>query len=271
MKNILLVLFYAVSVVSYAQDNLVANPSFEEYTSLPTNFSNGGKSFCASWYIPDHGSPDYYNDNCNPSYLNKAKEIMNFKDSHTGSACIGFFPILWNGYIEHITGKLNSSLREEEIYRVSFWIKYAGDVCQFSTDCIGVLFTKEKFFLYPLDPFYESIYNEKISASIESKEGLFLKNDSTWIEISLLYKAVGGEKYITLGKFYKEKIKIEFINYYRKADVQFTSKKDQFIRKKKHQNILLLNEDYIEENEGAATHAYYFIDDVNVTIVDGGT
>jgi len=267
-NNLVIVYLLLLPILTLAQNNLVINPSFEEHTDLPTHFSNGGKSFCSRWYVPSYGSPDYFHTDCSPLYLSMALKTMNFRNSHSGLACIGIIPLSWDGYMEHITGELLNPLQKGRVYRVSFWIKYAGDVRQFSTDCIGVLFTNERFLMYPFDPFYESIYNKKINADIESKEGLFYTNDSTWLEVNFLYKATGGEKYITIGKFYKEKIKLEEIKHYRKADVQLTGKKDKFIRKKKHQNVLLLNENYAEGKYGTITQAYYFIDDVSVSLVD---
>ena len=120
--------------------------------------------------------------------------------------------------------------------------------------------------MYPMDPFYDYFFNNKLKANIETTAGNFITNDSTWVEVNFLYKASGGEKYLTLGKFYKDKIKLKTINNYRQANIQFTNKKEKFIRKKEHQKILLLNNNFIDR-DSIATNAYYFIDDISVSIV----
>jgi len=266
MKIFGIAFFILAPLMNCAQENLVINPSFEDYTELPSGFSNNGKSFATYWYIPSMSSPDYFNNNCDSSYLSDAARIFNYDKPHTGSSCIGLYPLLWNGYMEHITGELSKPLERNEVYRVVFWIKYSGNVCQFSADCFGVYFSIEKFQMYPMDPFYDYFFNNKLKANIETTAGNFITNDSTWVEVNFLYKASGGEKYLTLGKFYNDKIKLKTINNYRQANIQFTNKKEKFIRKKEHQKILLLNNNFIDR-DSIATNAYYFIDDISVSIV----
>ena len=264
IRAFLLLLLFPFSV--FSQENLVVNPSFEDYTKLPVVYSNDGVSFISGWYIPSFGSVDYFHFDCSSIYLDEGRTNLNFSGCHSGNACIGIIPFSWDGYMEHITGKLIRPLEKGNIYKVSFWIKYAGDVCEFSTDRIGVLFTRERFQLYPFDPFYESLYNGQIRADIESQERYFYTNDSVWQEVNFLYKAVGGEKYITLGKFYNEKIELNMVSYYRKANVQLTDKRDKFIMKKKSQNVLQINENY-NIGLGGVASAYYYIDDVNVSLI----
>ncbi len=266
LRKIILTIVIPIIFFSYssAQKNLVLNPSFEEYEKLPTGFANNGISFAQSWYIPNRSSPDYFNLDCDTSYLSLSNSYMNFDSAHTGSACVGIVPFMWNGYMEHITGKLSTPLIKGTIYKVSFWIKYSGDVCQFSTDCIGLLFSREKFYFFPVDPFYESINRKQIVSDIETLEGCFFDNGNEWVELNFLYKSYGGERYITIGKFYNSKIDMKLINYYKKAEIQFTSKREKFINKGKNQKILRLNKNFNDENGDVVRNAYYFIDDVSV-------
>lgn len=270
-KTIAVVFVFFSYLLCDAQSNLVLNPSFEEYTNLPEHFSNNGISFCKGWYTPSFGSPDYFHKDCDTKYISIAKSVLNYKGSHSGDACMGIYPFMWNGYMEHITGELGTPLEGQKVYRVSFWIKYAGNVCGFSTDCIGVLFTNTRDFLDSMDPFYESLCLKKLNADLITKDDLFYSNDSTWIEVSFLYKAKGGEKFLTIGKFYEKKIKLKAINHYRKADVQLTNKREKFFRNKKQQRILLINNNYlfIGDKKSIPNGAYYYIDDVNVSLIEG--
>ena len=58
VKTILIVSFFILSGSLDAQ-NLVPNPSFEDYTSCPTSVAQ--ITLATPWVTPTTGSPDYFN------------------------------------------------------------------------------------------------------------------------------------------------------------------------------------------------------------------
>jgi len=75
--------------------------------------------------------------------------------------------------------------------------------------------------------------------------------------------AKGGEKYITIGKFHDEKIKLRLITKFRWAQL-YEKKKEKFIVK--HADILPINPLYNNKLNYYVEAPYYFIDDVSVEL-----
>lgn len=264
MKKSILFFILLLSNNLYSQENLLLNPDFEEYDNLPINDTPDGVSYAKYWFVPDDCSPNYYHRDCLYPYYQAFNEQYGNPSACSGEAYIGIFPFIWSGYMEHLTGTLRAPLIKGNKYIVTFFIRYAGNSCRYGVREIGVHFSKEK---NPLNsytpPFYPDLITSAIKVHVATKSDEALFNDSSWIMVSGVYLAKGGEKYITLGKFYDEIIRPGLIAKYNR--VQFDEdKKGKFIEK--HNNILPLNPRYNRNLNYHVEAPYYFIDDVSVEL-----
>lgn len=252
--------FFNVLLLNSNAQNLVLNPSFENYRELPYLYTTLDSFFCKGWYVPSESSPDYYHKNSGIPDLGIPYNLFGKHPAKTGDAYIGIIPIVWDGYMEHITGTLKTSLEKGENYIISFNIRFAGNTCFFFASNIGVYFSDTRF---PLNgysiPFYDELLLPEIVSNI--KEESFVK-DTGWYEIRRNYTANGSEKYFTIGIFYE-------------VDWNMENKTEHFIQLKlnsknrqkfyeKNQNILQINPNYKMNPSFGDEVPYYFIDDVTI-------
>jgi hypothetical protein len=274
MKRTLL-FFVLVANFSSAQ-NLVLNPSFEQYDHLPPDrWVNPiiGEFYCNHWTTPKWSSPDYYNANSPYPDYSVPNNLFGYYPAKSGKAYVGFVPFYYTGVMEYISGELSEPLIYGKKYKVSYYVCYAGNSSYFYFSKFGLYFSTKK---NPLDDNFIGQYpilyqKNKITANIENKNG-FIKSDTNWTEISGIYEAKGGEKYFTIGMFYQDKIDLEkeiniFINAYQDNDHNSFSKKEKKYFSK-YRDILITNPNFIDNPKYGDEHpAYYFIDDVSVELI----
>jgi len=144
--------------------NLVLNPGFEEYTQLPFYYTEIKTFFCKNWHIPDEGSPDYYHKDSKDPKFGIPKNWFGYCPALEGNVYIGISPLDWDGGMEHLTGTLKETLQQGKRYKVSFYIRFAGNYCLFFASDIGVHFSSDMFPLRMGMPFYEEILSPEIKA-----------------------------------------------------------------------------------------------------------
>jgi len=263
---ILFYLFIYFSTISQnIQNNLVLNPSFEDYTELPqVLYASDGISFCKYWSIPDLGSVDYFNEDNNF----KPYTLFGKNYPHSGKAYVAIIPIYWNGYMEHITDSLKEPLQKGKKYKIDFYIKYAGDSSYLMCSNIGAYFSKNKFPFRSDISFYNKLITPDIRAQVQSKTNEFL-SDTSWTLISGYYIANGGEKYLTLGMFYNENILTNSIDRFVNYNIDWDKKwKIRFFKNKYNQKMLKVNPNFKGTININTKCPYYFIDDVSVVLAE---
>jgi len=121
MNNVLFLIFclLMVNLQSFSQ-NLVPNPSFEQYDTCPNNYSQIVRA--SGWYSPTTGTPDYLNA-C--SAFNGIKVLKIYGETNL----LNWKCIRWSDYLVHgwrfkgiYTGKLSSTLITGKTYSVSFYV-----------------------------------------------------------------------------------------------------------------------------------------------------
>ena len=272
--SVLFILFYYFPIVG---QNLVLNPSFEEYLSLPlNNFVDPlvYDFYCKYWYSSDCTSPDYYNSDNENKYFSVPENLFGYHPAKSGNGYVGICLFYWAGSMEHISGELIKPLIKDKKYRVSFYIRYVGASSYFISKDIGAYLSIKKYpFNDLLTRWYPLVFDENHIAQIKNNNG-FLKNDTLWKLISGVYVAKGGEKYITIGMFYQEGLNKrinKFIHNHLDNHYNFSEKERKFF--KKNQDILLINPNYYVSNEylmkiQQIVMSYYFIDEVSVIPID---
>ncbi|HLP11487.1 MAG TPA: VWA domain-containing protein [Flavobacteriales bacterium] len=229
----LLCLLFAITF-SDAQKNLVPNPGFEEaIPKKPSRTFNAINSpnfpIVKDWAQPTAGSADYYNSDKSTIWGTPVKKAR----SGQGRAAIIANPKKLIEYTEYITTKLTEPLVEDKLYMVKMY--YSLDRrCTHFAPSIGINFTID----------YLSTNNTQ---TLPVKPQLVctdpVKNSSYegWIELSGVYKAYGGEQYLTIGCFDT------------RNSIPITGRKKYLPVSK------LDSENHIRD------YAYYYIDDVCVT------
>jgi len=184
-----------------AQQNLVPNPSFEEYIICPSgDCSTNIDNFPAiSWYNSG-GSPDYYNI-CGTGCWNLYTAWGGGGGAQEGYAYIGLIvrgnTITFPNVREYIQAKLSSSLTMGHKYNCSFWVMLS-DSGRYATKNIGVFFSKDT--IIPI------LGNEIMLANpqIRYQDSLYLNEKEKWQKIVNSFIAEGGENYICIGNFDKD-------------------------------------------------------------------
>lgn len=251
----LFILFFGFLSTS---QNLVINPSFEDFYDCPNGisfFHNNVKE----WSIPNNGTTDYFN---------SCSETMGFENfvgqqkARTGNAYAGIYTYFKKDYREYIHGKLKKQLKRGKRYKVSFFISLA-DNSRYALKELGIMMTAEKFNATKSKEninakhFVKRIPNLTFRPTF-SKE--FYNNDKDWIEVSFTYTAEGFENYFAIGNFNSNsntkksrarKSEYESFSYYYIDDVSIESlekEKVEIIEEVIEEPTLKVNEVYTFKN-----------------------
>ena len=173
--------------------NLVPNPSFEEYTQCPNDISDF-QGFVSNWFIANFSSSDYFNA-CGESPASVPSNHLGFQPARTGVAYVGIHTYSDGGYREYIEVELLEPLETDPVYCVAFFVA-RGNLHVTSTSSIGAHLsqamvsnttTSEELGLVP---------------QVANPASNLITDTLNWTEISGPYVAIGGEKFITIGNFY---------------------------------------------------------------------
>lgn len=192
----LVYIFLLTSFVVNAQKNLVPNPSFEEPkpTKPSRTFTHGGYPFqklVEPWYMPTSGTSDYYNSDRSNIYLN-----MPVKTARSGQGRTGLIVREYNErwkYTEYIQVKLIQPLVKDSLYCVGVHFSLDKRNRYFSTS-LGICFTPQALTDTSTAPL-------KVKPQVLINDPVKLSAVTGWQQWQVLYKAEGGEQYLTLGCF----------------------------------------------------------------------
>jgi hypothetical protein len=186
-------------------ENLVRNPSFEDYSVCPKGIVyNPERKLIPDWFVPTKGTPDYFNVCCDGD----AGVPNNFAGkmyAHSGSGYCGIIlrqnftqdnkitgekPVIYREYIQN---ELTSELVKGKKYKIKFWICNSSN-SRYAVDGIGACVTIDQI----------KIGNKEVLDGIpvvENPIGKLMLNQDYWVAIEGIYEAQGGEKYLTIGNF----------------------------------------------------------------------
>ena len=200
MKTLLKIFFtvfilqFTVCISAFAQ-NLVPNPSFEEYDACPV--------YCGDYdgYIGNWGSfytADYFN-SCDDSlyYVAVPNNMLGFQYAATGNGYSGLFTRATSNtfpnYREIIVCQLDSSLTIGEKYYISFKINLANN-SNCATNNLGVLFSTTiiDFSNYPI----------ALTNFAHINTSVIISDTANWVKIKGEIIADSTYLYMYLGNFY---------------------------------------------------------------------
>jgi hypothetical protein len=259
--------------------NLVLNPSFEEYYHLPDlkyeyepRYEDSA-FICKHWHRVRGTTPDYYQIKAKNERYKIPCNMMGCHYTYiiTDSAYMGFIPFNMDGNTEPFSGEFSKPLEVEGKYKVSFMYQYAGNPCYFYLDKIEVYISKDikqfqkYYFLWPM---YKDIITPKIKANVTFTEKII--NDGEWHKITGYYTSQGGEQDITFGIFYQNEKIYKIISEFVSGNfiIGLNPQKEQNFYKKYKDLFIHQNSNYKPIATVEQKLSYYFIDDVSVEMVE---
>jgi hypothetical protein len=227
--------------------NLVPNPGFED--RLTCVWNDGTLTDCPPWFRPTGGHPDVFHvctvvnedpcpypepTNWSPWMFGVPTNVVGCQESHSGQGYAGTFYLQpgiapLNEYREYLAVELFEEMQAGQQYYVRYYVSLAEQATH-AIWALQVLFLNEPYFNMD-SPTYISLV-----PSLTHTTGSFVADKDGWTEISGIYTATGGERYLYMGNFQAN------------ADVES------------------LDVNMPEQNIYSVQHnsAYYFVDDVYV-------
>jgi len=178
---------------TFAQQNLVPNPSFEEYTDCPQEVGEFSK---VEKWKNFRGSPDYYN-TCSDTFASVPCNRLSCQVASSGNAYGGLFGLNFNNSYREIVGvQLSEPLIIGQTYYVSFKTSavYGGyyGIFWFSNK-LGIKFSTQEYSEnnpVPINNFAH-IYSEDI-----------ISDTSNWTTIQGTFIADAAYSHVMIGNFY---------------------------------------------------------------------
>jgi len=224
MRKLNLFFFLFFSFTLGIAQNLVLNASFEDmdYTSQPTRY------LCdvTNWFEPlEPGcSTDYYDltytNSPDPTYI---PWILSHQLPRTGHAHIGeaflTVPNAQFSYREYAETKLKTTLIANHYYCITYYVSLIA-TATYAIDNLCACLTNDSMKALLPD---EMLVHCPLNNLCCNTEGNFIKDTLNWVKISLQYKAVGNENYLTIGNF-NNNLSTNYIDtYYPNPNIETTA------------------------------------------------
>ncbi len=191
MRCLALCLLFLLPMLSDGQ-NLVPNPSFEEYTECPYST---GQIWIADGWMNVKGSVDYFNVCGEPPY-NVPNNFNGYQESFHGLANGGFG--FWGNFgvtnfREFVGIELTNPLMEGAKYDVSVRLSLA-DTVQYAVRNFGFCFTESQ-------PPNNTNQILALEPQVVYSGETFLDDTAGWMSVGGSFVATGVEQFLTLGNF----------------------------------------------------------------------
>ncbi|MBI4646935.1 MAG: OmpA family protein [Bacteroidia bacterium] len=206
MKKFIPFLVYIIFISYVSAQNLVPNPSFEDYIQLPCQRTDIGKQEdfgLKYWTWPTAASPDVFSTLVDKKYWTYACPFGTKESSaghqlpHTGHVMAGFYTygkFMNIEYHEYLQVELLQPLIAGETYYAGFWLTRSCLVDMASNN-IGIYFTEKPFSRRNI---------ATLNLSPQINEAKIITNSIVWTKVSGEFKAEKPAKYLIIGNFYKD-------------------------------------------------------------------
>lgn len=187
--------------------NLVSNPSFEEYNTCPPQPRDTSVITAKKWFSPNSFPILYYNTCATTTTasipINASGTCIPRTGDAYGGVFTGFFGSngSYTGLINYLSNELSSPLTSDSIYRISFYVSLAEGhptarafYHAAAISSIGVNFNSIKLR-------YDTEDTIPVIPQALNPSWRFLDDTLGWMNITGYYKANGGERFITIGNF----------------------------------------------------------------------
>lgn len=199
----ILAIFLGIRSLLFSQTtNLSLNGSFEDYFFLPENFTlvkQKNTEYIPKWMFLS--TPDYFNIKNSHRIVGLPKNFAGKVTPENGIACAGLIlradPVNYTispKYTEHIQNEFSDTLHPGQLYCVKMYVSFANN-SGFASDGLGMYFSNNKILFKQKDDIL--LYKPQI----ENYPGNVMMVKNEWVLFSGIYKANGGEKFVTIGTF----------------------------------------------------------------------
>ena len=180
--------------------NLVQNPSFEQYGECPVKLGNFENDVIA-WSAPTLGSTDYFNA-CSTA-MGTPENFNGKQPAEFGRGYAGMYMYAPDDYREYIQVALTKTLKKDRTYTISFYVSLA-ERSDFAVKEFGVLFSK-KAMAVPIKKELSRMHwykdRENSFHFMEIGYTNFYKDTKDWILVNTQFRARGDENFLTIGNF----------------------------------------------------------------------
>ncbi len=211
MRN-LAILVMLLSAISFARcQNLVPNPSFEEYTICPDYFSQW--SHAIGWADGAYNSPDYFNACASGIWCSVPFNSLGNQNAAQGQAYMGvaYFSSTGLPYREIITAQLTEPLQPNVQVYMCFkaspggYSTWAGNSAKWAANHLGMsfftvipdwdayLFDNPPDWDVPAFPNTAQLYMDSL-----------LNDTSAWVSVSGSFTPDSAYQYIAIGNFFDD-------------------------------------------------------------------
>jgi gliding motility-associated-like protein len=201
LKYLFQILFlFSFSLFGKSQ-NLITNPSFEEIDSCygnasPIGFDVFNWTGCEGWSCPTHGSSDLWCENPVLGVITPPQILgFGYQNPNSGKNFAGIYTFEFSNqkYREYIQNNLQSALLANQYYKFSIFVNTNEDSINY-TSCLQAYFsdaqlTISNYFVLPVIPQWKNSSSN------------YIRDTMGWTLVTGIFKAYGGEKYVTIGCF----------------------------------------------------------------------
>lgn len=176
--------------------NLVKNPSFENYIQCPlgAGFFNG---YVQDWFAFTGANTSSYFNACAPLPDRVPENVFGYQFAKTGNgyACINVYSWSWDpDHRSYVEGSFINPLIKDTVYCISYFVSACDNT-------LGYVKNIDVKLSDTLLDWNNGIYYVLLNITPEIKSTQLLNDTINWIPVQDLYKARGGENYLTLGNF----------------------------------------------------------------------
>ncbi|MET1260193.1 OmpA family protein [Flagellimonas sp. DF-77] len=197
MKPVLNILFSLIVGVVGAQ-NLVKNPSFEDYNDCPQTLG-ALQDLAIHWSIPTEGSTDYFN-SCS-TVMGAPENFNGVQQPKFGNAYAGLYFYAPADYREYVQVRLTRKLVKDRKYELSFYISLA-EGSDFAVKDFGTVLSYRPVAVATRKNLSRNkLYAQKGNRvhAFEINHPEFHENKTDWVKVTETFTAKGFENYLIIG------------------------------------------------------------------------
>ncbi|MCL6265108.1 OmpA family protein [Flagellimonas myxillae] len=181
--------------------NLVMNPSFENYKTCPVNIT-GFDAVLEDVSLPSSSSGDYFN-TCGSADFGVPTNFKGMQKAIDGSGYVGLYFYALNDYREYVQLNTTKTLREKHPYKISLQLSLA-EASSLALRNISILLVNKKVKLPNSSALTSSRmdFQEDLEFhKVKLKPSTSLANTDDWITMTAEFEARGFENHIIVGNF----------------------------------------------------------------------
>ena len=194
MKKLLIAtVMSAITVISFAQGNMIQNGSFETVTK---KIKSGGMiDYAVGWSSPTDNKADVFSSKAKSDEYKTPANLYGDTDPLDGTNYAGIIMYSYkdDSPRQYLQAELTEKMKEDKVYCVKMNVMLSM-LSKYSSNNIGIYISKK-----PLTP--EDIEAYNIEPQIIHSQNRIFDEQFDWEPICQTYIADGGEEYITIGNF----------------------------------------------------------------------